>query len=305
MIEGIPFFGKEHNNIVEEIRSMSIDEHVKYGTMTELIDCELAKNVVVVIDNQWFSWLRDIQFNYRDRSAYLPYYTYELFDAELGDVKSDNKGHLLLNNETDRLYIRYNYELKLLPIDVETKLTFFDLAAHKKYSVSASNWYEATFDENELYIKYISSAYYDFDDLLEKHEGGYHYINRQFRGFRNVEWHRRKTLELPNFKEGSLKVHDFRDVRQYRKEELFGNTVREVIIPYKIRRLKFDCLLYCIIAQGSMPNNVEFKSRYMKLKEKPCILNYRPYYGAPALIFKSYWYGVGNYEEKRNIRQHV
>ena len=305
MIQGIPFFGEQHNSIMKEILEADVNEHIKYETMTDLICSEVQKHTVVVIDNEWFSWLHDVQFNYRDSKVYLPYYTYELFDIETDNTQSLNRGHVLLSEDKKTWQLRFNYDLKLLPINIKEKLTLFDLDTHKKYFVSADDWYYDTFNIDTLYLKYLSSAYYDFDELLEKRQSGYHYINRQFKGFRNVEWNKRKALELPNFKENQPCITDFRDVRQYRKEELFGNTVRETIIPYKLRRLMFDSLLYCIIKQDSKTDDAEFNSRYAKLKTQDCILNYRPYYNAPPLIFKSYWYGVDSADAKRSIRKHV
>lgn len=305
MLDGIPFFGKEHNSIYAELIKSEATRLVHYNTMYEMIVSELPNNPVVVIDNTWCSWLKDAKFNYRDRAAYIPYYTYQLCDMTVAKNHSDNKGHLLLDTATSTLSLRHTYKLEKLDLDIKQELTLFNVETREKYSVVVANWYEPTFDEYDLYIKYLSSAYYDFDDLLEKHQGGYHYINRQFKGFNNLEWQKRKQFGLPHFAEDNLKLYDFRDVRQYRKEELFGNTVRETIIPYKIRRLQFDCLLYCIIKQESVPHDVDLAKRYAKLKSQPCILSYRPYYGAPPLIYKSYWYGAGSFEDKHKIRQHV
>lgn len=290
---------------MKEILSMSIEEHKEYETMSDLISAETASRTIVIIDNQWFSWLHDIRFNYRDSSVGLPYYMYELLDLGPIGNQSLNKGHILIDKTTDTWLLRYNYDLKMMPVTINQKLILFNLDTHKKYSVSAKAWYKDTFNLEELYTIYLMSAYDDFDELLEKHLGGYHYINRQFKGFRNVEWNKRKALELPNFKENQLVLRDYRDVRQYRKEELFGNSIHNTVLSYKIRRLKFDCLLCCIIKHGSRTTDKEFNDRYEKLKAQSCILSYKPYYNAPPLIFKSYWYGVGNADAKRSIRKHV
>lgn len=305
MTQGIPYFGPYHNSIVEEINSACVSETISYNTMYEMIQAEATKRTVVIIDNKWFSWLWDARFNYREGKAELPYYEYQTTDIQVSKNHSDNKGHLLLNIDTYTWSVRHSYNLKMLELQLNKEITLYDVELHKKYKVIADKWYFDTFDITALYISYLSSAYYDFDELLEKHIGGYHYITRQFKGFNNLEWKKRKELELPNFVENQPTLYDFRDVRQYRREELFGGAVMDTIIPYKFRRLAFDCLLYCIIKQGSKTTDRDFNHRYNQLSKKDCILCYRPNHDAPALIFKSYWYGVGSYENKRRIFKHV
>lgn len=302
MIQGIPYFGPLHNSIVEEINATCVSETISYNTMYEMIQTEATKRTVVIIDNKWFSWLRDARFNYRDGIAELPYYEYQTMDIRVSKNHSNNKGHLILNPETYVWSVRHTYDLKLLELDINKPLTLYDLDTQMKYEVIALKWYEDTFSIDDLYVKYLNSAYYDFDELLEKHNGGYHYITRQLKGFVNLEWIKRKDLGLAHFAENQPILRDYRDVRQYRREELFGDNIREQILPYRVRRLRFDSMLYCIIQQNSLSDNAEFNRRYNQLKQHNCILSYRPYYKAPPLIFKSYWYGVGNYENKRHIR---
>lgn len=305
MIQGIPFFGEDHVNIVKSILSRPSERHIKYDTVFELVHDETIKHAVVIIDNKWFTWLHDIVFNYRDGNAFLPYYTYELFDTQVVKSMKDNNGHLLLDKETNTLSIRHNFDLKVFDFTLDTTLEIYNITNNERYSVSASAWYYDTFDLDTLYGRYISSAYYDFDELLEKHIGGYHYITRQFKGFANVEWRKRKDFFLENYAGNQLIISDHRDVRQYRREQLFGNAPIQQIVPYKYRRLAFDCMLYCVIKQGSKTDNEEFNERYAKLSKQDCILNYKPYYKAPSLIFKSYWYGVGSVEDKCIIKVHV
>lgn len=305
MIQGIPFFGESHAEIMRKAFAAKVEEHIQYDTMFQLVQTEVSKNAVIIVDNKWFTWLHDIVFNYRDGQIKLPYYTYELYDVEVSKNMTNNKGHLLLDKETNILSLRHNYDLCVLDITLETELTLYDVKNGRKYSVAASAWYDDTFELQDLYVRYLSSAYYDFDELLEKHIGGYHYITRQYKGFANVEWRKRKDFFLENYRENQLILREFRDVRQYRREQLFGNAPIQTIVPYKFRRLVFDSMLCCIIKQHSITTDTEFNERYKKLSEMDCILNYKPYYKAPSLIFKSYWYGVGTVDNKRTIKRHV
>ena len=71
----IPFFGEQHNEIVEQILSSKpIDDILTYNTMYKMIIAESFKRCIVIIDNTWFVWLRDVQFNYRDGKVLLPYF---------------------------------------------------------------------------------------------------------------------------------------------------------------------------------------------------------------------------------------
>lgn len=257
---GIPYFGEDTYNIINNIQKAQISADKVYPTVYEMIKQEAFKQTVVVIDNCWLTWLRDIRFNYRDREAKLPYYEFETYDIKVAKNYSNNKGHLLLNPETNIWYIRYNYMLKFLDFKSNTQLTVYDIEKQIKYTISAEDWFTDIFDLEELYAYYINSAYYEDDFLYNKHLGGYHYITRQFKGFINLEWKKCKELNLPNFAKEHYETveSDYRDVRQYKKEQLFGLKIIEHIIPYKLRRLLFDCLLYCIIQQGSLTADLVF-----------------------------------------------
>lgn len=305
MIQGIPFFGEQHNELAKLILNARATSHIDYLTVFDMIKAEAFKHTVVIIDNKWFTWLHDIRFNYRDDIVELPYFTYEIYETEMRQNQTDNKGHLILDKENKTVLLRHNYNLQMLSITPDTELTLVDLSDLSKYTVKASKWYYSIFDINDLYIKYINSAYYDFDELLEKHIGGYHYITRQFKGFVNAEHKKRNMLELNSYKEKMIIPEDYRDVRQYRRQELFGDTFIETVIPYKFRRLLFDSMLCCIIKQHSVTTDPVFNFRYSRLSKEQCILSYTPDNCSVPLIFKSYWYGIGDYKDKRAIRKHV
>ena len=303
-ILGIPYFGEEHNTIFKNIFETECTEHKQYTDMYDLILSESAKRTVVIIDNQWLTWLRDIQFNYRDNICVLPYYTYKLEPIEKNKRSSNNKGHLIISEDGTQFLIRHSYELHTMKISLDTVLTLYDIDENVKYTVGIDAWLNREFEPLELYRAYINSAYYEDDFLYGKHVGGYHYILRQFIGYKNVEKQRRDELKLPHII-GSSSLPEYRDVREYRREQLFGSSVIEDIVPYKYRRLNFDCLLYCIIHSNQLSNDTEFNRRYEKLKTTESILSYSPQPGLPPLILKSYWFGIGSYDNKRAIRRRV
>ena len=320
MNHSIPYFGEEHNKIAKTITDQEAVLKHNYETVYQMIKDNLV-NTVFVIDNKWFSWVKDVRFNYRDREAKLPYYEYELYDIPVSKKYTDNRGHIIVEERaissedgpsaeasvlTEKIArIRYNFDMKFVDIKPNTDYVMYNLKTQQKFICTAESWYEAEFDIVKLYHTYLLSSYTDFDELLEKHDDGKHYITRQFKGFINNERLKRKELELPTFKENQPKLEEYRDVRQYKREELFGITPLDNIIPYKIRRVLFEAMLYCIIQEGAWSTNTEFNRRYIKLQKEKCILSYREGYAQPPLILKSYWFGQGTYQDKRSIKKHI
>lgn len=303
---GIPYFGENHNSILKKIETTQITSVLKYDCMYNMIMTEAPKKTVVIIDNQWFTWLRDIQFNYRDGVCSLPYFTYELYDMDKTAKQQDDRGHLLVNDDNTKYLIRHNYQLNHLVLDFNDKieLTVYDLDTEEKYVIYTDAWFTGKFSLSELYAKYINSAYKEDDFLYNKHLGGYHAILQQFYGNTNKEKQYRNELGLNHYT-GNIKTEDFRDVREYRKEQLFDNVIVEHIEQYEYRRLRFDCMLFCIIKSNAESNDDKFNERLANLKQDESILIYRPLRDVPALIFKSYWFGTGSYSNKYAIRRRV
>lgn len=309
VIDKLPYFGENSYDVIDKLRKSKTSSTIVYKTMFEFITAEaINKNALVVISggtNVQVAWLKDAVFNYRDKEAFIPYFTYSTIASALPPAKTLAKGHMLLNKDRTEWLIRYNFKLKKLLLTIGTKIKLFDTVTLKKYDVTVENWYEDTFDMNTLWAYYILSSYRKEDKLLNGFEPGYTYIARQFKGFTNYEHQIRKSRELRTF-DAFYEDIDFTDVRHYRYEELFKNSLNESETFYKIRRLKFDCLLYSIIQQGSLPTDEKTKERYKKLMQQECIMCYKPTNrDDPALILKSYWFGVGEYANKRAITRKV
>ena len=141
-----------------------------------------------------------------------------------------------------------------------------------------------------MYNLYILSCYRDDDFLVSKHDGWYHYISKTVKGFTNKERKLRQELDLYDYY-NEPEWHDYRDVRQYKKEYIireFGFI--EDIETYKFRRYNFESLLYCILREKALPVEDEFKNYYKKLIEnKSKIFKYYKDTNKINLIFKSYW----------------
>lgn len=299
---GIPYFGLETPAIIQNIFSSKCERGYKmYKTVKELIDTEaIANDVVVIIDGKWLTWLRDIQFNYRDGSCTIPYYKFNTRTYKYSKKRSNNKGHLITNKEKGTVTVRYKYDLLEKQFGPNESLTVYNLKTEKKYHIKAKNWFDTEFNMLNLYIDYIRSAYRaDAPEL--GYPGGYHYIARQFKGFVNMEKKLRDSRGLKHYNGRRKDLVDYRDVREYNFEQLFTNAEDAPRLLYRIRKLMFDSHLYCIIQQNAVPDKEYQRAQYSKLGSQPCLVKYAVPGCTPTLIFKSYWYGQGTYEDRLKI----
>ncbi|MBO5387125.1 MAG: hypothetical protein J6A59_03180, partial [Lachnospiraceae bacterium] len=182
MIQGIPYLGENTQELVEQILNKDLDYEEIYSSLYDLVMSYINKKIVVIIDNKWLTWFNDITFNYRNKECYIPYYSYKLHKIEDKLYRSNNKGHLILNNNT--LHIRYEYKYEKLHINVDNlSLILLDLDTMKKYKVETNKWISDTyFDIDKLYNLYVDSCYEEDDFNFNKHMGGYHYILRTPQG---------------------------------------------------------------------------------------------------------------------------
>lgn len=287
MIEGIPYFGDNNQSIWEDILKSSIKYNINENSLYDLVNKRINQKCVVVIDNKWLSWLNDITFNYRDKECYIPYYSFELFETTDTNIRTDNKGHLLFDGDT--LKIRYNYKLEKYNIDInKLSLVIYDLATNEKYMVHTDKWIdECEFSIDKLYELYLDSCYIEDDFIINKHTGGYHYIIKVVDKFFNKECYLRKELGLQHYSSESELSEDYRDVRNYRYTEVIKlSGFRDTIETYKLRRLRFESYLYCVLRANLKPNKAKFKQEWNKLGKS---VDFIKYGDKIKLIFKSYW----------------
>ena len=287
MISGIPYFGEGTQSITENILKSKIEYSKNYNSLYDLILNHINEKIIVVIDNKWLTWLTDITFNYRDKECYIPYYSYKLHKLNNKSYKSNNKGHLIL--EDNALYIRHEYKYEKLYLDINNlSLVLFDLDTMEKYEAKTNKWInEQYFDIDKLYNLYINSCYIEDDFNFNKHMGGYHYILRAPQGFKNREKNIREELNLQHFNTLSIYDTDYRDVRNFKYEEVIQKEgLRNSIELYKIRRLKFESYLYCSLRQGLNPSNKNFLIEWQRLLKGK---DYIKYGNNIKLIFKNYW----------------
>lgn len=285
MIKGIPYFGSNTQQITKQILNSEIIQEIEYDSLYLLVKNNIYKRLIVIIDNKWLTWLNDIAFNYRDKKCYLPYYTYEIYEDNSKTYRSNNKGHLILKDSA--LLVRYNYKYNEIKLDL-TNLSFivYDLDTKEKYRIKTNKWYNSNqFSINKLYNLYIDSSYRDDDYLYNWNGDIYHNILRNNKFSKNKEKQIRERLNLEHISNIIDIPHDYRDVRQYKIEEIINKIgFRDTNDLYRLRRLKFESYLFCILRQGCKPEeHVEdweelgVTKHYIKIGEHV------------KLIIKSYW----------------
>ena len=292
MINGIPYFGEETQELMDYILNTDFDNVpvARYKNLYEVVEDSVNDAVIVVIDNKWVTWLNDIVFNYRDKECYIPYYSYKEYLIEDRVFKTNNKGHLILTG--DGLKIRYEYKYNKMNItDGKVRLHCVDMSTLDKLVIVTDGWADDdSIDLDKLYKLYINSCYKDDDFLVNKHAGGYHYINKSIKAFDNKEKKLREQYSLCAFAMDMVYDKDYRDVRQYSYEEVIKlKGLINNIELYRERRLRFESYLYCCLRQGLL-NNIQFNKHIYKVGENI------------KLIIKDYWLDNVDKPNKTYIR---
>lgn len=292
MISGIPYFGEETQELMDYILNTDFDNVpvARYKNLYEVVEDSVNDAVIVVIDNKWVTWLNDIVFNYRDKECYIPYYSYKEYLIEDRVFKTNNKGHLILTG--DGLKIRYEYNYNKMNItDGKVRLHCVDMSTLDKLVIVTDGWADDnSIDLDKLYKLYINSCYKDDDFLVNKHAGGYHYINKSIKAFDNKEKKLREQYSLCAFAMDSIYDKDYRDVRQYSYEEVIKlKGLINNIELYRERRLRFESYLYCCLRQGLL-NDIQFNKHIYKVGENI------------KLIIKDYWLDSVDKPNKTYIR---
>lgn len=296
---GIPYFGTKTDEIYHTALEKEVKEYreVEYDSMYEFIQKEVTKDKLVIIESdneRYLTYLRDIRFNYRDKEILLPYFRY---DKYITDKTYKRKNSHILLTEDNKIIVRHNYNLCKYILSSGTgeddklennmwSLLVFENGEHIRINIKHKFYNNDTFNMEELYRRYLASCYMQEDFYLNSHVEGYHIINKNIRGITNKERNLRKEFKLNDIIESSIDLN-YRDVRQYREEDIL---IKKGLIEnqdnYWKRILEFESLLYCIMRDDVIPDNLELKSEWLKLGVSKNIYKYGE---DIKLIFKSYW----------------
>ena len=278
MIEGIPYFGENNNEITEAILNADYTKVIDCESMYAFITDNINNKIIVVIGDR-LTWLNDIKFNYRDKECFIPYYDFKVAECE---YRTSNKGHLI--KKENKTYLRYEYKLEKFRISFDENpvvLRCYNLDTEGSFQISLKKWIknEEEIDFEKLYKLYVESSYIEDNFLVNKHAGGYHYIMRSpDNKFKNIERKIREEYELNAYSPEHKIEREYRDVRNYKYSEvLIKYGLLESTELYRERRLRFESYLYSLIHGGKL-NDIKFKNGIHKIGT-----------GDIKLIIKDYW----------------
>lgn len=291
MIQGIPYFGVDTLKIEEKITNNKIEYTKKYDSLYELIQSEKSSDNVVIIENdkgKWITYIRDINFNYRDKEVYIPYYEYKIHKMEKGNIRSNYKGHLRIVD--DKIEIRHSYTLRKLYISINSNnsMIIYNFRTDEKYKVTFDKYFsEDKFDIDELYNNYLLYSINEEDYKLFKHTEGYHLISKELKGIKNKEKELRNNIGLQHIIYNNTdEFKEYRDVRKFSLESFVKEQgIIDIDKPYWERKLDFESLLFCITNSGAKPSN-DFITEWDKLGKTK---SYIKYGNDIKLIIKDYW----------------
>lgn len=287
-LDGPVFLGEDTQELLDQILQKEIDKHIEMSIYSFIQEYGNEDNLVIV-DNLWFSYIRDIRFDYFNKSIFVPYYSYETNIIDKKPKKKD--GHLFVDKETGNIIVRYNYRLERKQVCVDSSLIIYDFERTEKIEITFNKYTESNFEFSleKVYNLYLDSCYMEKATVLDKHTGGYHVVGKDIKRFNDREEKYRKLYRLNTFKsDHSQEMLNYRDVRQFKREEVFKKVgVREEEAPYWKRILDFESYIFCVFKSGKFPIESEHIERFKSLGVTSDYMKYGD--KEIKLILKGYW----------------
>lgn len=259
----------------------------------------------------FLSWCSDISFNYRDRKIVIPYYSFSRVEC---NTKFDySETDYIDSIGKNKISLKYAFKLNLLTVDDrETgerldNLYVYDYESKLVYLINLSGLpylSSETFSMEDLYNRYINSAYIVSDLVMEKEKWKYYSIENPKGRYINIEHKQRSNRGLPHYFDKYNVNYKYRDVRHYNFEELMGYFLVDDESDFSLRLYLFEAYLYCIFAQKLEVLEDDYKTGFNALFESN---SYRKRFlkvsyhdkGRYPLILKDYYCDRVNYGHRR------
>lgn len=268
-LNGIPYFGDNNQEVICEALESQVSS-AENITLYELLSNLEEKTKVVVVDGKWLTWLEDIQLDYRNHIARIPYYEYSTALYQMSE-REKNHNHPHIRKDGDLMYIRFGFDMKFVAVDIGSDIIIFDVKEKRKIRYCIRGWFSGAFAVETLYRLYREYCFYDKHSEYAEHEGGYTFIDIEPKGFFNKEKRVRERLGLKTFRRSkqSTDLPDYRDVRIYQFFEYAGKIKDSKYLIdklFKYRKLAFESYLFCAMKDGAEPNDYPEWSKLGKTK---------------------------------------
>lgn len=313
MLDGIPYWGSNTFKDMRKLEKCKIKK-VDYNGSLEGLITELFENnsIIQIKDNDiyYYTYIRDIVFNYRDGLILLPYYKYQEYSIDLNVNNNllDYK-HLDINNET--INLRYAFNKNYVIIDdykLDARISDLRVVSNDKksillYSLNMKYTDRLTFSLDTLIDYYIDSCYYNkLEDI--KTDNLYHKIDKE--SGNNIEYKLRKKYMLPHYiySDVDYTLLDYKDVRTYKLSDYINNNGVISNLNYSYRRFLFESYIYFSFASDLTVLESEYAEKHEALGKTLKYYKYNK--GSFYIILKHYYkkftvYSKMTYEKYRVV----
>lgn len=240
MLKGTPYWGEttfqDKRSLLQDLQDGVVRRELPscISACTSLFETfrVLGRNqFMFIIENQYFSWCKDIRMDYRDKVIFIPYYEY------MTTLVKTNQEHKHLDRISDGVLLTYNYELKIMPVDL-SKLIFTVVSLDEMciYEIDLTNLPLLDFQPSvvELYNYYKNASFFDEAWSEIDFINNYHWISSE-QG-RNIEAVIRSANRLPVWKLGNhIQCTDFvKRIIAYCDIRLYNLQVLHTVFHFKL-----------------------------------------------------------------------
>lgn len=281
-----------------------VKETVKVNSFTELYTTIFQPNDIIVCDG-FLTTPSNLYCNYIDKEIYISYYSYDMINIPNRYI---SKIESLSEEQTNYLYCKYK-SLEEVAVNIQLKKYFLFKGLSQ---VNNSIYILSSFNSGIGYLKCIlsESCLYndcpqntlDVKELFNKYMYFIHVGNAQFPKCYTIDHSYLSSIEKRIY--SSLKRKGINMLGEYSNEfmysdickistididEKFPKEVLETDIPYFIRRLNFEFIIYCIsMFDLSVDGWTKGSLKELKEDNKKYFCKYTGNNGF-SLVFKKYW----------------